>query len=264
MQRILAIMAAAGCLLALFNMPSEYYKVLRFVVVAACVASILHFKTLGISETKRNVLYLVFGLLAVVFNPFVPLEMEREEWLWFNIAGALILCGTVLPPPQVWNFVRQRLVWIIAICSLAAVIAGTIYLPRGLQILRWQHEAARSEFHRYRLLYNDNDYMNYVVEGKLTWFTGMTKALNMSVCNWVSFGAVNRDDYYDDSEEARSFKRLIFESDAFDERLAHEDALAAIIRESLNDVPQDGTGVLALGGYQVKLVEGEPVERSVE
>jgi hypothetical protein len=264
MQRILAIMAGAGCLLALLDMPSEYYKVLRFVVVAACIASILQFKSLDIAEKKRNALYVVFGLLAIIFNPFVPLEMERGEWLWFNIAGVLILFGTVLSPLHAWNFIRRRLVWIIAICSLAAVIAGTIYLPRGLQILRWQHEASRSEFHRYRLLYNDNDYLNYVVEGKLMWFTGMTKALNMSVCNWVSFGAVSRDEYYDDSEEARSFKRLIFESDDFDERLSHEDALAAIIRGSLNAVPENGTGVLTLGGYQVKLVQGEPVDRIIE
>ncbi len=76
--------------MALLDMPSEYYKVLRFVVVAACIAQIVNVLRRDLSEAKRNALVIAFGLLAVVFNPIMPLYLEREQWMWFNLAGVVL------------------------------------------------------------------------------------------------------------------------------------------------------------------------------
>lgn len=93
MQKILAIMAGAGCLLALLDMPSEYYKVLRFVVVAAGVCAIVTVQRASHSDGKKNALTTAFGLAAVLFNPLLPLEMERETWAFVNVATALLFLG---------------------------------------------------------------------------------------------------------------------------------------------------------------------------
>jgi hypothetical protein len=93
MQRILAIMAAVGCLLALFDMPSEYYKVLRFVVVAACVFAIVEVRRLTISDGRKNALTTVFGMVAVVFNPLLPVELERETWVYVDSFTAALFLG---------------------------------------------------------------------------------------------------------------------------------------------------------------------------
>lgn len=93
MQRILAIMAAAGCLLALLDMPSEYYKVLRFVVVAASIYAIVAVRRATHSDGKKNALTTAFGLTAVLFNPILPLEMEREMWAFVDVATALLFLG---------------------------------------------------------------------------------------------------------------------------------------------------------------------------
>jgi hypothetical protein len=93
MQKILAIMAGAGCLLALLDMPSEYYKALRFVVVVASVYAIVTLQRAYHSDGKKNALTTAFGLAAVLFNPLLPLEMERETWAFVNVATALLFLG---------------------------------------------------------------------------------------------------------------------------------------------------------------------------
>jgi len=59
----LAALAAFGCLLGLFEMPEDYYKVLRFVVVAACVSVIWAVQKSGASEEKKTVASVLIGLL---------------------------------------------------------------------------------------------------------------------------------------------------------------------------------------------------------
>ena len=100
-------MAGAGCLLALLDMPSEYYKVLRFVVVAACVAQIAGIVRSDSLETKRNVLVIAFGLLAVVFNPIMPLYLEREQWVWFNLAGVALFAWSAALPRWLGQIARR-------------------------------------------------------------------------------------------------------------------------------------------------------------
>jgi len=92
LKTTLAALAAFGCLLALFEMPEDYYKVLRFVVVAACVAVILDIQRSSASEKKKTVISVLFGLIAVIFIPILPLEMSRPAWTWLDVGvvGSLI------------------------------------------------------------------------------------------------------------------------------------------------------------------------------
>lgn len=96
LERVLCIMAAVGCLLALFDLPSEYYKVLRFVVVAACIALITGIQKSCASEKTKTWTCVGFGLLAVFYNPILPLDLDDEDWLWMNGACALAFLGFLL------------------------------------------------------------------------------------------------------------------------------------------------------------------------
>ena len=94
-KTILCVLAALGCLIALANMPDDFYKVLRFLVVAACVAVIWDVQKSGVSEKKKTIVSIVFGLLAVIFNPVLPLEMDRGTWAWFDVgAVGMVVCAS--------------------------------------------------------------------------------------------------------------------------------------------------------------------------
>jgi len=95
LKTVLACSASAGCLLALFDFPDEFFKVLRFVVVAACVAVIWDVQKSTGSANKKTAISIAFGLLAVIFNPILPLEMERETWAWFNVIGGILFLAAL-------------------------------------------------------------------------------------------------------------------------------------------------------------------------
>jgi hypothetical protein len=74
------IVAAAMLLLALFELPGEYYKALRFVVVAAAIMEIYQIQKSPLSQGKNTAWTLAIAGVAIIFNPLLPLEMERESW----------------------------------------------------------------------------------------------------------------------------------------------------------------------------------------
>jgi hypothetical protein len=87
-------LGALGCLLALLDMPEGFYVVLRFVVVAASIASIWLLQKSSHGNQFKTIMSLLLGILAVIFNPVMPLDLEREQWAFFNLAGAGLLLGT--------------------------------------------------------------------------------------------------------------------------------------------------------------------------
>jgi hypothetical protein len=90
------VLGILGCFLALLDMPNEFYAVLRFVVVAASVAAIWLLQKSTHGDRFKTVMSLLLGILAIVFNPVMPLDLEREQWAFFNLAGAGLLLGILL------------------------------------------------------------------------------------------------------------------------------------------------------------------------
>ena len=85
------MLGGVGCLIALLNMPDDFYVVLRFVVIAAAAAAIWLIQKSALKDHNKTIMILLLGLLAVIFNPIMPLDLNRGDWTLFNLSGSGLL-----------------------------------------------------------------------------------------------------------------------------------------------------------------------------
>ena len=85
---ILFLIPAALLLLALADMPSGYYVLMRIIV---CFASAIVAYGSYKRENSLNGSAILFGLMAILFNPIIPVYLyDREIWMPIDIIGALV------------------------------------------------------------------------------------------------------------------------------------------------------------------------------
>jgi hypothetical protein len=127
LKQVLAIMAAIGCLVSLWDMPDDYYKVLRFVVVAACAAIIWNIQKSGESEISKTLVSVAFGMAAVFFNPLMPIDLEYDKWIWIRIVALILFTGGILPRHLILSFSEwwrkngiKAIVWAIITIGIVA------------------------------------------------------------------------------------------------------------------------------------------------
>lgn len=87
MNRIVWLGPTALLFLAILPMPYGYYTVLRFVVSIS--AAIICFNTYQKDQELRPWV-IMFGLIAILFNPLIPVHLTRSIW-----APIDIICGLV-------------------------------------------------------------------------------------------------------------------------------------------------------------------------
>ena len=85
---VIFLIPAALLLLALVDMPSGYYVLMRIVV---CIASAI----VAYGSYKRgdslNGSAILFGLMAILFNPIIPVYLyDREIWMPIDIIGSIV------------------------------------------------------------------------------------------------------------------------------------------------------------------------------
>jgi len=70
------------CLLtALFQMPYQYYMLLRVIVASVCV-----FAAFEIYKQSHNSSWvIVFLMIAIIYNPIFPVRLGREVWAIVNL-----------------------------------------------------------------------------------------------------------------------------------------------------------------------------------
>ena len=85
---ILFLIPAALLLLALADMPSGYYVFMRIAVCLACaIVAYGSYKR----EDTLNGSTILFGLMAILFNPIIPVYLyDREIWMPIDIIGAIV------------------------------------------------------------------------------------------------------------------------------------------------------------------------------
>lgn len=73
------IYGAAGliCIAAVFPLPYGFYTFVRLVVSIASIFAAIELKN------EENFIWVLFGAVALLFNPIVPVHLDRG--LWFPI-----------------------------------------------------------------------------------------------------------------------------------------------------------------------------------
>lgn len=85
--KILYVVVISLSLLAFAPMPYGYYTFLRIIVCgASAYIAYLGFKT----DRTPVFLWWIFGGLAVLFNPIIPIKMGADEWEIFNFITAAL------------------------------------------------------------------------------------------------------------------------------------------------------------------------------
>lgn len=79
------LLPTAALALALLPLPYGYYVFLRLVItVSACFAALVAFRR----EERVGAIVVVNGLLALLFNPVIPVYLTRELWAPIDMATA--------------------------------------------------------------------------------------------------------------------------------------------------------------------------------
>lgn len=77
---------AAALLLCIFPMPYGFYTIIRVVItVLSCYLAYQYY------SFNKVFLALTFGIIALLFQPFVKLTLGRELWLIVDIVVAALL-----------------------------------------------------------------------------------------------------------------------------------------------------------------------------
>lgn len=70
--------------------PYAYYTILRWVV-----CGITAYGAFQAAEIKKNEWVWIFGFIALLFNPIIPVHLTREIWSVIDIACAITLISSI-------------------------------------------------------------------------------------------------------------------------------------------------------------------------
>ena len=91
-KNVALLIAVAFLLLALFDgWPYGFFTVLRFVVFGATA----YVARMAYEEKKEGWVW-VFGFIAMLFNPIIPIYLTRETWRVIDSFLVIILLLTIL------------------------------------------------------------------------------------------------------------------------------------------------------------------------
>lgn len=87
----ICLIPAALLLLGVADMPIGYYTLLRIVVcLASCLLAYANYS----KEEKINLSAILFGIVAILFNPFIPIYLQdKDVWTVIDILAAIFFIG---------------------------------------------------------------------------------------------------------------------------------------------------------------------------
>ena len=79
------LLICAGLLfIAIADLPIGFYTFLRIIVTIGAVGAI-------ISENELNFWVIIFGIIAILFNPLIPIYLnDKSAWIPIDIIAAVI------------------------------------------------------------------------------------------------------------------------------------------------------------------------------
>ena len=86
MDKKLLYIPAAVLFVGIFPLPIGYYTFLRLVVTAA--AAYIAYQTF--QTDKKSGWIWIFGFVAILFNPLIPIYLDKEIWMVIDLAAAVL------------------------------------------------------------------------------------------------------------------------------------------------------------------------------
>jgi hypothetical protein len=80
------IAPAIAVLVAILPLPYFYYIVLRWGVCGA--AAFIAWKEFDLNKPSPNLCVWIFGVLAILYNPIIPVHSVKVFWVFVNLATA--------------------------------------------------------------------------------------------------------------------------------------------------------------------------------
>ena len=85
-MKVLLLLCAALLFLGLADLPIGYYTLLRIVVTICSVAVVV-----TEYENGLNFWVITFGLIAIVFNPLIPIYLnDKSAWMPIDIIAGIL------------------------------------------------------------------------------------------------------------------------------------------------------------------------------
>ncbi|SDC07599.1 DUF6804 family protein [Williamwhitmania taraxaci] len=85
-MKILLLLCAGLLFIGLIDLPIGYYTLLRIVVTIGSVAVVV-----TEFENGLNFWVIVFGLLAILFNPLIPIYLnDKSAWMPIDIVAGIL------------------------------------------------------------------------------------------------------------------------------------------------------------------------------
>lgn len=98
------VICIALLLIALFALPHGYYTFLRIVI---CLWGVLY-GAAKYNSSKGNIVSLLCFGIAILYNPFIPIQLKKHIWDGINgcTAGAIAICSVNMTVLQ--KLIRER------------------------------------------------------------------------------------------------------------------------------------------------------------
>jgi hypothetical protein len=85
-MKTLLLICAGLLFVGLIDLPIGYYTLLRIVVTIGSVAVVI-----TEFENRLNIWVITFGLIAILFNPLIPIYLnDKSIWMPIDIIGGIL------------------------------------------------------------------------------------------------------------------------------------------------------------------------------
>ena len=93
---VIGRLVAAGMLFyALADHPYAYFTLLRFIV-----CTVASYCAVQANSQKNEQWTWVYGVIAVLFNPIIPIHLSRGLWIIIDLAAAIVILVSLFIGPK--------------------------------------------------------------------------------------------------------------------------------------------------------------------
>jgi uncharacterized membrane protein len=122
------IVAVVMLFLALLDLPIGYYTLLRIVVCGTAI-----YLSFVAKEIKKLHWVWIMGFIGILFNPFIPIHLDKEIWTFIDIiVGFIFLIGMfIFMEKKKWAWIVSSVIACLAILIIAISMIDRIEQERS-------------------------------------------------------------------------------------------------------------------------------------